>query len=351
MTDVELEAKLAQARRVEPSAALARPQQIVWGVRGRLLSQRKRRILGGSLLAAVVVIGLGVAGAHSLVGSGTEAPRAAATRRDDTEHWSLRDGSRIVIETANTVIKKRLESATALEFELERGAAKFEVTPRPERAFKVHGGDVTVTVTGTRFRVERSDTRVTVAVTEGSVLVSWPGGAETLRRGASGVFPPSSARPVAVAPVNAPAAMAETAAAKAQSTETERPPTSEALFAEADAARASGRHADALAKLETLTQRYPRDPRAPLAAFTRGRLLLENLRRPAHAAVAFAQARSMTGPKTALAEDALAREVEAHRAAGTSALARERAELYTRLYPAGLRLRQVRAAGGLPLDP
>lgn len=350
MTDNELEAKLSQARRVEPSAALARPQQIVWGVRGRLLSQRKRRIWSGSLLAAVVVIGLGVAGARSLAGGGTDAPRAAATRRDDTEHWSLRDGSRIVIETASTVIKKRYESSTALEFELERGAAKFEVTPRPERAFKVHGGDVTVTVTGTRFRVERSDARVTVAVTEGSVLVSWPGGAQTLRRGASGVFPPESAR-VVVAPAGERPAIAANATSKAPSAEAERAPTSEELFAEADAARASGRHADALAKLEALTQRYPRDPRVPLAAFTRGRLLLENLRRPAQAAVAFAQARSMTGPKTALAEDALAREVEAHRAAGTSALARERAELYTRLYPAGLRLRQVRAAGGLPLDP
>jgi transmembrane sensor len=185
-----------------------------------------------------------------------------------------------------------------------------------------------------------------VAVSEGSVLVTWPGGSQTLRRAESGTFPPRAERPASTTlALQTPPAPQSVAPVPA------RGMSSEALFAEADAARAAGRHAEALAKLELLTQRHPRDPRAPLAAFTRGRLLLENLGRPAHAARAFAQARALTGPTSVLAEDALAREVEALRAAGNHTLSRERAELYTRLYPAGLRLRQVRAAGGLPLEP
>ncbi len=348
MNDQELEAKLVQARRVEPAIALARPQQILWGVRGRLLEQRKKRVFVLSLAAAAAVIGLGVAGARSLVRGGDGVTVSVPSPpRDDTEHWTLRDGSRVVIETASTVIKKRSETKAALELELETGAARFEVTSRPERAFRVHGGDVTVTVTGTSFRVERSGARVSVAVSEGSVLVTWPGGTQTLRRGASGTFPPpgerSEAASVAALPSSKSLAPSEPAP--------ERIASAEALFAEADAARAAGRHGEALAKLELLSQRYPRDPRAPLAAFTRGRLLLENLGKPAQAARAFALSRSLTGPTSALSEDALAREVDALRAAGNKALSRERAELYTRLYPAGLRLRQVRAAGGLPAEP
>jgi transmembrane sensor len=349
MNDEELEAKLVLARRVEPSISLARPQQILWGVRGRLLEQRKRRVWALSLAAAVAVVGLGVAGVRSLARDVRDADTAASPApspfSDDTERWTLRDGSRVVIETASTVIKKRSETKAALELELETGAARFDVTPHPERAFRVHGGDVTVSVTGTSFRVERSGSRVTVGVSEGSVLVTWPGGSQSLQKGTSGTFPPSGERTTAaaLAPQPKPPAALEPAVERALS--------SEELFAGADAARAAGRHAEALQKLELLSQRYPRDPRAPLAAFTRGRLLLEHLGRPAQAARAFAQARGLTGPTSALAEDALAREVDALRAAGNQTLSRERAELYTRLYPAGLRLRQVRAAGGLPTEP
>jgi transmembrane sensor len=121
----------------------------------------------------------------------------------------------------------------------------------------------------------------------------------------------------------------------------------EELFAAADRARAAGRVNEALSHLSAITSRHPTDPRAPLAAFTRGRLLLESLGRPAAAAAAFAQARALASRGSALFEDALAREVDAYRAAGNAVLARERAELYRRLYPQGLRLRQVLRSGGI----
>ena len=52
-----------------------------------------------------------------------------------------------------------------------------------------------------------------------------------------------------------------------------------------------------------------------------------------------------------LAEDALAREVEAWNAAGDGALARRRAELYRQTYPNGARLKTVLRLGGLDPAP
>ncbi|MEO7092617.1 MAG: hypothetical protein ABI175_05150, partial [Polyangiales bacterium] len=88
------------------------------------------------------------------------------------------------------------------------------------------------------------------------------------------------------------------------------------------------------------------DPRAPLAAFTLGRVLLEELGQPGQAAEAFAKARALGGAGP-LAEDALAREVEAWWRAGATDKAHERAEEYVKVYPKGLRIRSVRKYGGL----
>jgi transmembrane sensor len=88
------------------------------------------------------------------------------------------------------------------------------------------------------------------------------------------------------------------------------------------------------------------DARAPLAAFTLGRVLLTELHRPREAAAAFASARALA-PSGAFAEDALAREVEAWAKAGEVAQARARAEEYLRLYSRGRRADVVKVLGGL----
>jgi hypothetical protein len=69
--------------------------------------------------------------------------------------------------------------------EMGRGTAWFEVDPRGEaRALDVVAGDVTVTVTGTRFQVVYEDA-VTVRVERGSVRVRHPGGVEVVKAGGS----------------------------------------------------------------------------------------------------------------------------------------------------------------------
>jgi transmembrane sensor len=118
------------------------------------------------------------------------------------------------------------------------------------------------------------------------------------------------------------------------------------LFAHADRARKSGKPEVAVAQLRTLIDRFPGDPHAPVAAFTIGRLLLESLGQPRQAAASFEQARVLANGAP-VAEDALAREVEAWVSAGERALAHRRAELYLQLYPNGSRRGAVMRAGGL----
>lgn len=120
----------------------------------------------------------------------------------------------------------------------------------------------------------------------------------------------------------------------------------ESLLAEADAARVDGRVADAVVLLRQAIDRHRSDRRAPLAAFTLGRVLLMELARPREAAAAFAQARALA-PQGAFAEDALAREVEAWAKAGERVQARGRADEYRRLYPTGRRAATVSVFGGL----
>jgi len=98
--------------------------------------------------------------------------------------------------------------------------------------------------------------------------------------------------------------------------------------------------------LRRLLKEHGENPRASLAAFTLGRVLLVELDKPIEAAKVFADLRARA-PGGVFAEDALAREVEAWKRAGERDTARARAEEYLRLYPNGNRTDRVKAAGGI----
>jgi transmembrane sensor len=339
---VSLDSELELARNAQPSWSLARQQQVIWGVRGRLHTRSRRATTLLAAASVAVLVGLGWAGFHAFFGSSSRGEIASI----GAERWNLRDGSEIVIESPTTVIKKKRESDTEILFELEAGAAKFDVVSKPSRVFRVNAGTATVEVVGTAFRVARKQARSEVTVDRGRVIVSWNGGSRVLNKGDSGTFPPIDALKVASETSAAPTLPREAPGARS-----ETPTGAESLFASADKARKEGRPDQAIGFLKAITDRHPSDPRAPLAAFTRGRVLLESLGRPRDAAQAFAQARGLSGKRSALAEDALAREVEAYAAAGEAGLARDRAELYRRNYPKGLRLHQVLRSGGLQDAP
>jgi transmembrane sensor len=339
--DFRIDAELERARNAQPSWNLQRQQQVIWGVRGRL-QERSRRTSTLLVLASVALLaGLGWLGFRAY-GVGVPNDEVAAI---GAERWNLRDGSAIVIESPTTVIKKKRESDSEILFELEAGTATFDVVPKPSRVFRVNAGAATVEVLGTSFRVARKQARSEVTVDRGRVIVSWEGGSRVLNEGETGTFPPPEALRVA-SEATAPAIPTR----DSQGVRSE-PTTAEALFASADKARKEGRPDQAVGFLKTITDRHSGDPRAPLAAFTRGRVLLESLGKPREAAQAFAQARALSGRRSALAEDALAREVEAYAAAGESGLAHDRAELYRRNYPKGLRREQVIRSGGLQDAP
>jgi transmembrane sensor len=120
----------------------------------------------------------------------------------------------------------------------------------------------------------------------------------------------------------------------------------EDLLLAGDVARLSGHAGAAVAPLSRAVELHPEDPRAPLAAFTLGRVHLEDLGAPRDAALAFAGARTLE-PDGPLAEDALAREVEAWSRAGETETARTRALTYIQRYPQGRRVHAVRRFGGL----
>jgi transmembrane sensor len=118
------------------------------------------------------------------------------------------------------------------------------------------------------------------------------------------------------------------------------------LLLAADVARLGGHPEKAIARLQRVLSAHRGDSRASLAAFTLGRTLLDQLGRPHEAAEAFATAGKLD-PGGALAQDALAREVESWSRAGSAETARDRAEAYVRAYPKGRRLKAVRRFGGL----
>jgi transmembrane sensor len=147
------------------------------------------------------------------------------------------------------------------------------------------------------------------------VEVAWLGGSASLLGGQGGVFPPAEVQ------------------ASVASSDAGRDEAADLLLA-ADIARLSGHPEQALGPLRRLCEKHPADRRGPVAAFTLGRVLLDDLGRPGDAATAFRKAR-LLWPDGPLAEDALAREADSWRRAGNSDKARAEAERYLARYPEG----------------
>ena len=197
----------------------------------------------------------------------------------------------------------------------------------------VRAGDVTISVLGTMFTVERVADRVGISVERGIVRVDWGTDFAQLREGESGWYPP-----LLMSAAHAPSLHAakgqsgppgERHAASVPKTESAKD-----LLLAVDSARLAGHADEAADLLRKLLREHRADWRAPLAAFTLGRMLLMELGRPSEAAAVFAEARRLS-PRGPFAEDALAREVEAFSQAGLTAEAHARAQEYCRLIPTG----------------
>lgn len=244
------------------------------------------------------------------------------------------------------------------------GGARFTVVPNHARTFEVRAGDVRVRVLGTIFSVQQvSSAQTQVLVERGRVEVAWLGGATLLESGQGGTFPPSPALDVAAEPApsaavlpppplptpphgvqHASGARGWREAARAgdydrayeeltgKGGDAVRDEPADLLLA-ADVARLSAHPEEAIRPLRSVCEGHASDRRAPVAAFTLGRVLEDDLGRYAEAAAAFEKARALW-PGGPLVEDALAREAGAWARAGR-AEGRTLAEQYLARYPQG----------------
>ena len=384
--------RVADARdRVSPKWTPGRERVLRFRVERGLDRRRTTiRALGGVALA-VAALFLGHTGYRQVFGN-THIVAQAPLRHDVRNLFELTDGTRVTAVSADARVEPVEVSREAVRVRLESGSAHFDVAHQEGRRFQVQARDVTVTVLGTAFTVTIERDGVRVEVLRGRVDVAFGsthrilGVGEKLFAESSAAAPAPSANvvPVEALPLVEPSALDARGEPSVEATSPSAPPSPRApaafasswrslaqdgdyrgafermqvegssavrdepgdlLFA-ADVARLSGHPALALPRLERVLRGHPHDSRAPLAAFTLGRTLLDSLGRPREAADAFSKARRLS-PNGALAQDALAREVESWSRAGESALARQRALEYLERYPGGRREKAVRYHGGL----
>jgi transmembrane sensor len=408
MAELDEQLQRALAHITDEGWGSARSERNLPWVRQRLRAARRRRAAAG-LAAAAGSLALGwalwreppAAGPIALKPGASLQPVAAGPRQP--VHFA--DGSRIELldPAARVVLDEVSDSRVAVQ--LLAGRVRAHVVPRKQRAFRVQCGSVSVEVLGTAFELTREAARTHVSVLHGRVAVRWPDGSTELAAGEAGWFPkprPESmpATPASSAEASPPASPLEAvqsaspivasgpkraAAARRGDASTRANPRKTApepplahdaswqaqaergdyarayalmatapepvaddvqdLLLAADAARLSGHAAAALPYLQRVVDRHAHDPRASLAAFTLGGVLLNQLDRPREAEAAYARARSLA-LSPALAQDALARQVEATARAGDEARTRELAAEYLRRYPDGRRVQWVRRLSG-----
>lgn len=268
------------------------------------------------------------------------------------------DGSTVALLSPHARVDIVKQEPDAIELAIASGRYRFDVNERSSREFVIASGGVSVAVLGTRCVIEHGEKEMRVLAERGALRIDAHGTRIELSEGQHSLIsllPPEKAGAGARSGAEKSRRWRNLAARgvydeafqvlSKKSTPKVRDRTDELLLA-ADVARLSGHPRSAVPYLEQILKRHRTDPRASLAAFTLGRVWLKELGQPRQAALAFADARALnlTG---SLAEDALAREVEAWHQAGETQRAQERASEYVRLYPEGRRAAHVRRMGGL----
>jgi transmembrane sensor len=305
------------------------------------------------------------------------APAPAAFELSDGSTIVLSPGTRLSTLESTDRVFSALVSAGRIELDVKKGGP---------RRWSIECGVATVDVIGTRLLIERSATRVSVQVFEGTVLVRGERVPERIQRLSSGQSieiddtreqargGAAASAPLPGGPAREDASPTEAPANKSvNATTTARAPAVswhelarrgdyrgayqalgtqgirresahggvEELLALADMARLSGHPEDAAIPLARIVRDHAGDPRSALAAFTLGKLQLDTLGQPAQAAASFQTALGL-GLSTPLVEDALARIVEAHARSGNDVAARAAAAEYERRFPHGRRLEDAR---------
>lgn len=328
---------------------------------GRAMVKRRRqravrRTVASTAALLLLVVGAGL-GVRHLVTSRSSVALAPSVPITPSA-LAVEDGDVVTPMGSDTLMRRTAAPNGRVVIDIDHGGAR--VVSRAASGLTLEVGEVRVEGSGA-FTVERIGDRARVTVAQGRLTVAWSIGTSVLGDGDEAVFPPDTAGSPSAAPRPAPAPAASGAPWRslAQSGEYDAAWTALSnsgpaavreepadLMLAADVARLSGHPEQAVTPLQKVLAAHSSDPRAPLAAFTLGRVELEQLGRPRDAAGAFEQARSLA-PSGPLAEDALAREVEAWSRAGDATQAHDRAVQYVATFPDGRRLHAVKKFGGL----
>lgn len=332
----------------------------------RLLAVRRRRAIarGVAAVSAALAVAAGVwLWSPQTPGPSGSAPALASAATPANERdFALPDGSHVNLLNVGSRVEVLEQTVALVRSRLAAGSARFDVRHDPSRIFEVESGDVKVRVLGTAFSMVREGELTRVAVERGAVRVQWTGGEAFLSAGQAGLYPPPrSAADESRASAEPLSDLAGNVAEEASSwrklakrgnyndaykalaptvSKSVRDEPSDLMLA-ADVARLSRHPGEATRFLARVSDGFPRDKRAPLAAFTLGRVLLEDLGQPGRAADAFRRAQQLA-PKGPLASDALAREVDAAQRAGQADRAKQLAARYVELYPAGPQAARLR---------
>ena len=252
-----------------------------------------------------------------------------------------------------------------------RGSVACDIVPRRDRQFSVVAANVRVQVTGTQFSVSYNPEsgNVEVEVQRGSVNVTTANSAAQERHLGAGEHwsvrggtpnqadaPSVSAESTAATP-SAIGSSAQTALDDAVSApESARPgdttapvpqelPSAHALMDQGNRARRAGDARGAANAYQALLTRFPRDPRAGLAAFELGRLRMGPLGDAQGAVRAFQSAVALS-PGATIKEDSMAHLVEAYAVSGQSAQCTAARDAYLKGYPNGVHASAVRRQCG-----
>ncbi len=338
------------------------------------IARRRRQRIGGLAVAAALVLAAGLAAWSSVRELGHTAGEATGEQALDqgagpsAAGWTMDVGqSHVVVVRGGTDLRALADEDGRAGFELLAGEVRVDAV-----MLRVIVAEQLLLADDATFELAVADRGFELRVIDGEVRH----GDRRLVAGDRLVFDPGAlAAPAAAEPADAPleAAPLEAVSPKPRAkaakpkwralvqsrdwadayTEMKRadPKTVrasvDALMAAADAARFGGHPDEAPSYLKEVLDDHPRHAMAPLAAFTLGRVYLEQLGAAEKAAAAFARARSLA-PAGALADDALAREVEAWAKAGDTEKARARAREYLERHPSDRRAAAVRRHADLP---
>lgn len=110
--------------------------------------------------------------AHTIPANDGTLPKVRTNRSDKVQRLVLRDGTRVLLDTASTIQVSEDFGQDKREVFLT-GSAEFDVVKNPHKPFLVHTGELVTKVLGTSFRVRAysRDTDVHIAVKTGKVTV------------------------------------------------------------------------------------------------------------------------------------------------------------------------------------